>query len=101
MERRKPSKSRSISNQIYRGRMRRALVRTALIVSLVVGLAAVPLAQPASASTLPPGYIESVTSGLNQPTSMAFAPDGRLFVSEQGGTMRILQGNTLLPTPFF
>src|SRR3954451_19332745 len=81
--------------------MRRALVRTALIVSLVVGLAAVPLAQPASASTLPAGYIESVVSGLDQPTSMAFAPDGRLFVSEQGGNMRIIQGNTLLPNPFF
>jgi glucose/arabinose dehydrogenase len=81
--------------------MQRALVRSALIVSLIAGLAAVPLAQPAAASTLPPGYSESVISGLNQPTAMAFAPDGRLFVSEQGGHMRIIQNGALLPNPFF
>lgn len=31
---------------------------------------------------------------------MAFAPDGRLFVCEQGGTLRIIQNGQLLSTPF-
>src|SRR5262245_1658186 len=80
--------------------MPRALARTALLVSLVAGLAAVPLAEPAGATTLPPGYVESVTNGLTQPTTMAFAPDGRLFVSEQAGQLRIIQNGVLLPDPF-
>ena len=39
-------------------------------------------------------------TGLNQPTSMAFAPDGRLFVTEKGGQLRVIKDGVLLPTPF-
>jgi glucose/arabinose dehydrogenase len=31
---------------------------------------------------------------------MAFAPDGRLFVAQQTGALRVVKNNTLLPTPF-
>lgn len=31
---------------------------------------------------------------------MAFAPDGRLFVCEQEGTLRVIKNGSLLPTPF-
>jgi len=31
---------------------------------------------------------------------MAFAPDGRLFICEQGGTLRVVKNSTLLATPF-
>ena len=31
---------------------------------------------------------------------MAFAPDGRLFVAEQGGRLRVIKNGTLLATPF-
>jgi glucose/arabinose dehydrogenase len=31
---------------------------------------------------------------------MEFAPDGRLFVSEKAGSLRIIQDGALLPTPF-
>src|SRR4051812_31987856 len=31
---------------------------------------------------------------------MAFAPDGRLFVAEQGGTLRVIKNGTLLSQPF-
>ena len=52
-------------------------------------------------TTLPPGFTESsVAAGLNGPTAMAVAPDGRVFVSEQGGTLRVVQDGQLLPTPF-
>src|SRR5438132_290879 len=51
--------------------------------------------------TLPPGFTESVfASGLNAPTAMAVAPDGRVFVAEQGGTLRVVQNGSVLPTPF-
>jgi glucose/arabinose dehydrogenase len=53
------------------------------------------------AATLPPGFTESlVASGLANPTAMAFAPDGRLFVCEQGGRLRVIKDGVLLPTPF-
>lgn len=41
-----------------------------------------------------------VASGLTNPTAMAFAPDGRLFVCEQGGQLRVIKNGTLLSTPF-
>jgi glucose/arabinose dehydrogenase len=50
---------------------------------------------------VPAGFSDTlVASGLRQPTAMTFAPDGRLFVCEQGGTLRVIKNGTLLPTPF-
>jgi glucose/arabinose dehydrogenase len=40
-------------------------------------------------------------NGLNQSTAMDFAPDGRLFVAEQAGAVRIIENGLLLPTPFY
>jgi glucose/arabinose dehydrogenase len=60
-----------------------------------------PLEDRLVPSTLPPGFAETpLVSGLTLPTSMEFAPDGRLFVTEQAGTLRIIQNGSLLPTPF-
>ena len=42
----------------------------------------------------------SVAGGLHSPTAMAFAPDGRLFVSEQDGTLRVIKNGVLLAAPF-
>ena len=41
----------------------------------------------------------TVTKGLNQPFSMAFLPDGRILVTERGGTLRIVKNGVLDPTP--
>src|SRR5947207_11577809 len=50
---------------------------------------------------LPAGFTESVfAAGLTNPTAMAVAPDGRVFVAEQGGTLRVVQNGAVLPTPF-
>src|SRR5215210_4825547 len=55
----------------------------------------------ASAATLPAGFSETqVATGLASPTTMAFSPDGRLFVAEQGGRLRVIKNGTLLPTEF-
>ena len=54
-----------------------------------------------SALSVPTGFVAaSVVSGLEDPTAMAFAPDGRLFVCEQRGALRVIAGGQLLPTPF-
>ena len=58
-------------------------------------------AGPVRAATVPAGFTESiVASGLSSPTAMQFAPDGRLFVCEQGGRLRVIKDGTLLSTPF-
>src|SRR5215216_4321486 len=55
----------------------------------------------ASAATVPTGFTDSlVASGLTDPTAMALAPDGRIFVCEQRGTLRVIKNGVLLPTPF-
>jgi glucose/arabinose dehydrogenase len=52
-------------------------------------------------TSLLPGFSETiVTTGFNEPTAMAEAPDGRIFVSEQGGNLRVVQNGTLLSQPF-
>lgn len=40
-----------------------------------------------------------VAAGLVNPTTMAFAPDGRIFVAEQAGKLRIVKGGALLSAP--
>jgi glucose/arabinose dehydrogenase len=59
------------------------------------------LASPAGAASLPPGFSETlVAGGLQSPTAMAVAPDGRIFVCEQGGTLRVIKNGALLPIAF-
>ncbi len=51
--------------------------------------------------TLPPGFSATVfASGLTNPTRMAFAPDGRLFVCEQSGRIWIFRDGNRVPVPF-
>ena len=55
----------------------------------------------AYAATVPPGFTDSlVAAGLSNPTAMALAPDGRIFVCEQGGALRVIKNGALLATPF-
>lgn len=59
------------------------------------------MGEPAHAATFPAGFTFSkYAEGLLVPTSMTFAPDGRLFVAEQSGAIRIIQNGVLLSTPF-
>jgi len=53
------------------------------------------------AATLPAGFSETrVATGLSSPTAMTVAPDGRLFVTQKGGALRVVKNNALLPAPF-
>ena len=46
-------------------------------------------------------FVENlITDQLQQPTSLEFAPDGRLFITQQDGTVRIIEDGQLLPEPF-
>ena len=44
---------------------------------------------------VPSGFVdELVVSGIPSPTAMAFAPDGRLFVAQQNGQLRVISNGT-------
>ena len=61
-------------------------LRPRLLVLSATAVLAIALATPSQGATLPTGFAETqVATGLAAPTAMAFAPDGRLFVTEQGG----------------
>ncbi len=54
-----------------------------------------------AAATLPAGFTETtIATGMSSPTAMAFAPDGRLFVAEQTGALRVIKNGALLSAPF-
>ena len=56
----------------------------------------------ASAATLPPGFQEQIVfSGLTNPTAVRFAPDGRVFVAEKSGLIKVFDSLTdTTPTVF-
>src|SRR3712207_4041481 len=47
------------------------------------------------AATLPAGFQEPIVfSGLTQPTAVRFAPDGRVFVAEKRGVIKVFDSLT-------
>ena len=52
------------------------------------------------AATLPEGFTETAISGLSNPTAMEIAPDGRIFVCQQEGALRVIKNGVLLTAPF-
>ena len=47
------------------------------------------------------GFTETIVAdSLDSPVSMAISPDGRVFVCEQGGRLRVIKGGKLLKKPF-
>ena len=74
----------------------------ATVLHLFAVLLLVVLARGAEGATVgSSGFNDSTyVSGLSNPTAMAWAPDGRLFVCTQGGALRVIKNGTLNSTPF-
>lgn len=72
------------------------MARRACLALVLVALSALPAHAIADEETIEPWL-----TGLRFPTNMAWAPDGRLFVTEKdAGDVRIVQDGRLLPEPF-
>lgn len=57
-------------------------------------------AQLAQAAIFEPGFEkEQVTDGLVLGVAMAHAPDGRIFIAEKSGTVKVVKNDALLSTP--
>src|SRR6266516_7273001 len=55
----------------------------------------------AGSTAVSPNFVDRmVAGGPHYPTAMALAPDGRIFVSEQGGTLRVIKHGVVLSEPF-
>ena len=76
-------------------------MRLRIAVPLVCAAALAAVAPAARAATLPIGFRETlIAPGLGSPTAMALAPDGRIFICQQGGQVRVIKHGALLATPF-
>jgi len=52
-------------------------------------------------TSVPNGFVhERVVNGIAYPTAMEFASDGRIFVAEKTGAIRVVKDGILLPEPF-
>jgi len=70
-----------------------------LLTALLFGISTA--AGVASAVTVPSGFSQSQIGGsLDSPTAFAIAQDGRIFVCEQEGRLRVIKNGQLLATPF-
>lgn len=76
-------------------------MRISTIATFVAALLLLSGYKPLSAQTLPPGFSQVlVAPGITQPTTMAYTPDGRFFICEQTGAVKVLKNDTLLSRPF-
>jgi glucose/arabinose dehydrogenase len=72
-----------------------------IFLSILTLIATTTFSPLANAATVPAGFTDAVVaSGLNNPTAFALAPDGRIFVCQQGGALRVIKNGMLLATPF-
>ncbi len=56
---------------------------------------------PKAATPSVQGFVEQgVVSGLTKTVTMEFSPDGRLFVAEQCGNLRVVKNSSLLSQPY-
>ena len=53
------------------------------------------------AQNLPNGFnLVKVTNQLTKPTAFTFAADGRIFIAQQNGIVKVIKNNVLLSVPF-
>ncbi|MEO5662899.1 MAG: PQQ-dependent sugar dehydrogenase [Nocardioides sp.] len=77
----------------------RVLLATLLLTTASVAFSVVGTTEAQGVSTMPSGFTESVVlSGLSNPTAVRFAPDGRIFVAEKRGVVKVFDSLTD-PTP--
>ncbi len=70
-------------------------------IAVIAASAALALIAPPSALAVPDNLqrTEMLSGDLDFPTSLAFAPDGRMFIAQLGGSIRVYQNEELLPSP--
>ncbi|GAB3726640.1 PQQ-dependent sugar dehydrogenase [Amycolatopsis oliviviridis] len=74
---------------LFPRRSRRALA-TGVVGPLVAALAVALVAAAPAEAAVPAGFTDTVAiDGLSSPTATAFAPDGRVFIAEKSGLVKV------------
>jgi glucose/arabinose dehydrogenase len=73
-----------------------------LVISIVIGSIGFSAKAHAQIAFNDPGFISETVATLPPftPVGLTFAPDGRIFIWQKSGVVRIVKNDLLLPTPF-
>jgi glucose/arabinose dehydrogenase len=75
-------------------------MRTKLLAVFLLAFSFI-LIEPSEAQVFQQGFAQvNVAPGLTQPTTFAIAPDGRFFIVQQNGIVKVLKNGAILPQPF-
>lgn len=88
-----PGRVRRRASRLLRARGRLAVGSTLAVLAGSLGL--VTVTSDAQGAPVPAGFTESVVfSGLTNPTVVRFSPDGRVFVAEKRGVIKVFDSMT-------
>ena len=81
-------------------RRRKASARAAgpFVVALALAVLTIPAGPARAAVSLPLGFVDQLVASVSTPTAFAFTPDGRMLVTQQPGTVRVVKDGALLGT---
>ena len=83
--------------------MSRWIIHRIVVFRFVLVLANVALSIGSVSRALVPAKFQETTiaAGITSPTAMAIAPDGRIFVTQQDGRVRLIKNDVLLTDDFY
>src|SRR5215216_3407647 len=95
-----PERSLFLSSFVMENFMKK--IRVFLLMVMVLSSFIVPSPKPVQAATLPSGFQERIVfGGLTYPTNIRFSADGRVFVAEKTGMIKVFDNLTdTTPTIF-
>lgn len=77
----------------------RRLSALAVPAALAAAVLAIPAGGTSQGITVPSGYrVQMFAHGLSQPTAMAYGPDNRIYVTQNGGTLVAIRRGTSRPS---
>ena len=86
-------RSRQVYNPCMRSRALGTLALLILATAEIYAFQTAPVAPPGCELTL-------LDTSLNLPVALAFAPDGRLFIGQQGGVIRVFKDGAMNADPY-
>lgn len=90
---------RALTGEVVMGRRGAAVVAAVAVLVTVLAVAGAPPTGAAAESVVPPGFVDRPVASMPAPTALAFTPDGRMLVTTQAGTIRVVRRGNLVATP--
>jgi glucose/arabinose dehydrogenase len=88
--------------RVIRGRRKTAVITFLGLLVTSLGISQMVAADSLPNTGVPAGFsINSVAEGFDMPTVAQFAPDGRIFVAQKDGVIKIVKNGQTLAQPFY